>query len=334
MTLVDLSSIASLLVCPRCRSRLVDSRGSFHCSSTSCVFHARDSFPVVGSWPVLVDFEHSILDRSELISSSNVASVALTGVRKWSIERLTPRLRSCWKPVNRVAASNIERLCSLVSGPSPLVLVVGGGTIGNGVEALYTDRRLRVVAFDVYGSPMTQFIADAHQIPLASKSADAVVIQAVLEHVLDPNQVVSEIHSVLRDDGIVYAETPFLQQVHAGPYDFTRYTSSGHRYLFRSFEEIAAGPVAGPGTQLLWSIDHLVRGLTRSELAGKLARGLLFWLRYLDTLVPAAFATDNASAYYFLGRRAARELTPREILDYYKGTQARAGGQAPSQAAD
>ena len=29
---------------------------------------------------------------------------------------------------------------------------------------------------------------------------------------------------------------------------------SGHRYLFRAFERIAAGPVTGPGTQLVWSI--------------------------------------------------------------------------------
>jgi ubiquinone/menaquinone biosynthesis C-methylase UbiE len=210
---------------------------------------------------------------------------------------------------------------SLLSGPSPLVLVIGGGTIGNGVEALYADRRIRIIGFDIYGSPMTQFIADAHQIPLASDSVDAVVIQAVLEHVLDPGQVVREIHRVLRRDGLVYAETPFLQQVHAGPYDFVRYTSSGHRYLFRAFEEIAAGPVAGPGTQLLWSVEHMVRGLLRSELAGKLARALLFWLRSLDRLVPPAFAMDNASGYYFLGRRADRELTPSEIVSYYRGAQ-------------
>jgi len=82
---------------------------------------------------------------------------------------------------------------------------------------------------------------------LASASVDGVLIQAVLEHVLDPAQVVGEIHRVLRPDGLVYAETPFLQQVHAGPNDFTRFTSSGHRYLFRAFAEIAAGPVAGPG---------------------------------------------------------------------------------------
>jgi SAM-dependent methyltransferase len=186
---------------------------------------------------------------------------------------------------------------------------------------LYSDDRARVIAFDLYGSALTQFIADAHQIPLADGSVDAVVIQAVLEHVLDPTRVVAEIARVLPAGGVVYAETPFLQQVHAGPYDFVRYTSSGHRYLFRKFEEIAAGPVAGPGTQLVWSIDHTVRGLLRSEFAGKIARGLVFWLRGIDRLVPSAFATDDASAFYFLGRRAERELTPQEVVSYYKGAQ-------------
>jgi SAM-dependent methyltransferase len=329
MSLVDISSVASLLVCPRCRSGLVESEGAFRCSSLSCAFHAEDSFPIVGPWPVLVDFGRSILRQRDL-SASSVAAVPLTGFRRWSIDRLPPGLRACWQPVNRVAATNIERLSSVLPGSSPLVLVVGGGTIGNGVDALYTDRRLRVIAFDVYGTTMVQLIADAHQIPLADESVDAVVIQAVLEHVLDPHQVVREIHRVLRESGIVYAETPFLQQVHAGAYDFTRYTSSGHRYLFRSFEEIAAGPVAGPGTQLLWSIDHLVRGLMRSELAGKLARAPFFWLRYFDRLIPTAFAMDNASAYYFLGRRAARELSPYEIVGYYAGAQHPDRGQAPA----
>jgi len=201
------------------------------------------------------------------------------------------------------------------------VLVIGGGTVGNGTGELYEDRRARVVAFDIYGSPMTQFIGDAHAIPIATGAVDAVVVQAVLEHVLDPGRVAAEIHRVLRPGGVVYAETPFLQQVHAGPYDFTRFTSSGHRHLFRAFEQIDAGPVAGPGTQVLWSVDHLARGLFRSEIAGKLVRGLCFWLRWLDRLVPRAFAMDGASAYYFLGRRSERELTPREIVEYYQGAQ-------------
>lgn len=321
MGLVDLASFASLLTCPRCRGSLIESGGRFRCSSPSCALHACGAFTNAGRFPVLMDFERSVLEREAVQSQPSSNATQPPTVRRWPIERLPSWLRTWWKPPNRVAARNIELLRFLMPEPSPLVLVIGGGTIGNGVEALYDDRRTRVVAFDIYGSPTTQFVADAHQIPLADGSIDAVVIQAVLEHVLDPDQVVAEIHRVLRGSGLVYAETPFLQQVHAGSHDFMRFTSSGHRYLFRAFEEIAAGPVAGPGTQMLWSIDHLVRGLLRSELAGKLARVFFFWLRYLDRAVPTAFAMDNASAYYFLGRRGEHEVTPHEIVDYYRGAQ-------------
>lgn len=320
MGLLDLADVAPLLVCPRCRTRVVEAAEGFRCSSDSCPLSAAGSFPQFERWPVLVDFDRSILD-----SPSADLRPSWTGSGRWSVDRLPPRLRSWWKPRNRVAERNVETLLRRC-GPAPFILVVGGGAIGNGVEAIYADRRTRVVAFDISPSPVVQFIADAHRIPLAGESVDAVLVQAVLEHVLAPGEVVEEIHRVLRPNGLVYAETPFLQQVHAGPYDFTRYTSSGHRYLFRAFEEIAAGPVVGPAAPMLTSLDHLVRGLLRSELAGKLARALFFWIRYLDRLVPTAFAMDNASAYYFLGRRAERELSPAEIVGYYRGAQRSAGG--------
>jgi SAM-dependent methyltransferase len=201
------------------------------------------------------------------------------------------------------------------------VLVIGGGTVGNGAEALYGRPDVRVLSFDIYPSPLVQFLADAHQIPLPSGSVDAVVVQAVLEHVLDPQRVVAEIHRVLRQDGLVYAETPFMQQVHAGAYDFTRFTASGHRWLFRGFAELGTGAVAGPGTALLWSVDHLVRGLTRSQLAGRLARVPLLWVRLLDRLVDERAGLDAASAVFFLGCRSATEITPGEVVAHYRGAQ-------------
>ena len=318
MNLVSLASIEPFLVCPRCRAKLVRSEGSFRCTAETCALSAASSFPLVGPRPVLVDFDRSILRREQLGrgDGSGPSQVA----HRWSIDRVPKRLRSLLKPPNTVAARNIDRLLSELD-EAATVLVVGGGTVGNGTERLYSEARIGVIGFDIYAAPTTQFLADVHQIPLADASVDAVVVQAVLEHVLEPERAVAEIHRVLRPQGLVYAETPFLQQVHAASFDFVRFTGSGHRYLFRGFEELSAGPVAGPGTELLWSIDHLVRGLTRSELAGKLARGLLFALRYLDRVVPEAFATDNASAFYFLGRRADRELTPREIVAYYRGAQ-------------
>ncbi len=266
---------------------------------------------------MLIDFDRSIVRAGDIVGNGKPQ------LRTASIESLPDSLRRWWKPVNHVAERNLETLFSLLTAPSPIVVVVGGGTVGNGVEALYSDTRIRLVAFDIAQSDVTQLTADAHQMPLQTSSVDAVIVQAVLEHVLEPETVVREIHRVLRADGLVYAETPFLQQVHAGPYDFTRFTSSGHRYLFRAFEEIDAGPVAGPGTQLLWSLDHVIRGVARSDLAGKLSRAPLFWLRHLDRLIPKSYSMDSASAYYFLGRRSNRELQPREIVDYYRGAQGR-----------
>jgi hypothetical protein len=107
--------------------------------------------------------------------------------------------------------------------------------------------------------------------------------------------------------------------VHEGAYDFTRFTESGHRWLFRRFELIDSGVVLGAATQLLWSIEHVVRGTFRSVTAGIAAKLLLFWLRYLDRIIPRAFASDAASAVYFLGRRSSSAIGPKDMLDYYKG---------------
>jgi len=231
-------------------------------------------------------------------------------------------LRRIWKPLNRVAEQNITRLLELLPDRQGRVLVVGGGTIGNGLDGLYAcGAEIQVIGFDLYASDVTQLVADAHGIPLATGSVDAVIVQAVLEHVLNPAEVVGEIHRVLTRGGLIYAETPFMQQVHAGAYDFTRFTASGHRHLFRWFTEIDSGPTAGLGTQLLWSLDHLVRGLTRSRNAGRVIRALMSWLRFLDRRVDPAYSIDGASALFFLGRRSETEINRHDIIAYYRGAQ-------------
>lgn len=320
MVLADVKAIEPLLVCPRCRSPLAARPEGFNCTEPDCPHHVPLAFPVVGRWPVLVDFERSVVDRDAALAAAGGTDPARP--RRGGADALPAPLRRVFKPPNHVAARNVELLLRGLPGRAPRLLVVGGATVGNGVDAVYRDPRVQVIGFDIVTSTVTQLVADAHQIPLSPASVDAVVVQAVLEHVLDPARVVAEVHRVLKEDGLVYAETPFLQQVHAGAHDFTRFTASGHRYLFRRFQELGAGPVAGPGTQLLWSADHLVRGLTRSALAGRATRGLLFWLRGLDRLVPASYAMDDAAAYYFLGRKRDGGMSAREIITYYRGAQA------------
>ncbi len=313
MPLMSLQELAPDLICPRCRKVLSVSKGVYRCE-------CGQTLSVIDGQPVLVDFDESILVEEEVTGSG-----ANSAIRRGRSGGLKRGVTQAFLPRNKVAPANAKRFLELAheQADQPKVLVVGGGSKGEGTEAIYEDPNVRLISFDIYRSELTQFIADAHQIPLADGSVDAVWIQAVLEHVLDPWRVVSEIHRVLKSGGIVYAETPFLQQVHEGAYDFTRFTESGHRWLFREFEEVDSGVVLGAASQLLWSIEHVARGTFRSVRAGIAAKMAFFWLRYLDRRIPRGYASDAASAVYFLGRKSGKALRPKDMVAYYKGAHAR-----------
>ena len=305
-----------LFICPRCASPVRAEGGEWHCAGESCRY-ADEAFPVVAGVPALVDFEHSVLDADRLREIEGASEVPRS--------RLPGPLRHLLHPANTTAPANVARMLEQLradagsTGRRPRVLVVGGGAVGDGLKDLYADASVDLISFDVYSSPEVQFIGDGHAIPLADGSVDGVIVQAVLEHVLEPTVVAHEIHRVLRTGGIVYADTPFLQQVHEGPYDFTRFTDSGHRFLFRSFERIDSGSVAGAGTALRWSVDYFVRALTRSVPLGRIVSLCFFWLSYLDRFLDPKHSVDAASSVFFLGRKTDRPISGADIIDYYQG---------------
>jgi SAM-dependent methyltransferase len=272
--------------------------------------------PSTTDLPIWVDFDHSVLERERTVSSNAASQVRRRRDTGYAL-RLVKRLLS---PPKQATRRNIDRLIALLRSEAarPYVLVIGGGTVGQGLQPLYEARDIQLIAFDIYATADIHFVADAHAIPLEAGTVDAVIAQAVLEHVLEPATVVEEIWRVLKPDGLVYAETPFLQHVHEGAYDFTRFTEGGHRYLFRKFELIASGICGGPGTQLLWSIDYFSRCLFRSRSVGKIVKLGFFWLQWFDQLVPYRFARDAASGFFLLGRRAETAIAPRDVIRFYE----------------
>jgi len=274
------------------------------------------SYDIIAGYPVLIDFDTSILNREDIKTLASVVQRRKYGGPLGAVKRLV-------SPPKKATAANVAELLKrlLADRPKARVLIIGGGTVGQGMQPFYEDPRVELVSFDIYGSANVQFLADAHQLPLADQSFDAVIIQAVLEHVLDPAAVVAEIFRVLKPGAMVYAETPFLQHVHEGAFDFTRFTESGHRYLFRDFGLIRSGASAGAGTQLVWSLDNFFRGLFRSRKVGKALKLGFFWLQYLDDWIPANYNVDAASGVFFLGIREDESGVDLDIVDHYQGAQ-------------
>jgi SAM-dependent methyltransferase len=230
---------------------------------------------------------------------------------------------------NPVSERNFQRLARLLrEAPEthrPVALVVGGGSPGVGSEALIDDPAVAVLETDLYLGPRTSVVCDVQRLPFADDTFDAVVCQAVLEHVVDPHRAVSEIHRVLRPGGIVYSEVPFMQQVHEGAYDFTRWTLTGHRRLFRFFDELDAGVTAGPLIAVVWALRYLGYCIVGRSPAGRAAVAALGWAgAFLAApvdrlLLRSAAAADGASGTYFLGRSRPDARSDADILASHRG---------------
>jgi SAM-dependent methyltransferase len=276
----------------------------------------RIDYPTVSGQPVLIDFDRSIAQRQAVLATEGASLVE----NRRAGRSLSKRIVFGSNPVE---VRNAKRLTNLLKqdsgGRSPVVLVVGGGSLSEGVRLLRDSPALELICFDIYASQQTDFVADAHAIPLKDGVVDGVWIQAVLEHVLTPVTVAEEIARVLLPGGLVYAETPFLQPVHEKAYDFTRFTESGHRWLFRQFEEIDSGVVSGPGTTLFLHLRYFAGAVFRNRRLGNLVTLPFFWLRYFDKIIPRSHASDMASGVYFLGRKSDGAVGPAEMPAFFRG---------------
>lgn len=310
-------SVRELLSCPKCHAKLKQVGEQFECVNPECITR----FPIVDGTPVLINEPSSIFSLNDFTSQC----IILSGNRyenklKKIALRLIPRIGK-----NIKGNSNYSRMSKILLGQStsPRILVIGGRILGQGMESIANNTAIDLVESDVSFGPRTMLIVDAHDIPFQDESYDGVIIQAVLEHVVNPYRCCEEIHRVLKKQGVVYAETPFMQQVHGGGYDFTRFTHLGHRRLFRRFKEIDSGAVCGPGMALAWSYQYFLLSFTTSRILRRLIRifaGLTsFYLKYFDYyLIDKPSALDAASGYYFMGRKSEQTLSDRDLMKLYK----------------
>lgn len=82
---------------------------------------------------------------------------------------------------------------------------------------------------------------DIHDLKFEDEKFDAVVCNAVLEHVENPQKAISELTRVLKKGGLIWIEVPFNQHFHPSPTDYWRVTIQGVRVWMKEFTEISAG---------------------------------------------------------------------------------------------
>jgi SAM-dependent methyltransferase len=170
-------------------------------------------------------------------------------------------------------------------GPKTVYLSVGGGPARPSPH--FTN--LNIGPF-----PNVDIVADAHRLPYADGSVDAIYCEAVLEHLYAPGRAVEEMRRVLKPGGRVFACTPFLQAYHGYPHHYQNFTVTGHQRLFadRGFRVLEAGACVGP--MYTWiSLTQIL--LAEYAPAGRwLARAWLLLSAPLRALDGPILRRDNA----------------------------------------
>lgn len=310
----DNPSLLDLLRCPVCR------KGSLSKIDTELICRTcSDSFPLAGCRPIL------LRNDNQLFSKDNYKlTVPDNNFDSGGFVRFVP------SPSVNLASDRVLRVLRsrLDEKGTCTILVVGGGRQRAWLDPLMCENKPhRLVYSDIDAGADVDLFCDAHDLPFIDASFDAVVTTAVLEHVLSPERVTAEIFRVLKTSGLLYSEMPFMQQVHEGAYDFTRYTLSGHRRLLNQFAEIDVGMVAGPATALVWALENFFLAFSVHPLARKSAKVIVRlgfgWVKYFDYFFAnRPEAMDGASCTYFLGAKAQDCVPDCEIVAKYVGAKA------------
>ncbi len=219
------------LVCPQTKARLTRD-GEFLISEANTKYHINSA-----GVPILLADEA----QAELYvggSSRMLSEYSDDAMKGWA--SVARRLKAALNKDYRTRASRdaFDKVV-MSSSNGDLCLSIGGGP---------TRRSPNLTNLNIGAFPNVDVVADAHLLPYACATVDAIYCEAVLEHLQDPATAVQDMFRVLKPGGKVIAITPFMQGFHGYPYHFQNFTLLGHSLLFSraGFRVLESGACVGP----------------------------------------------------------------------------------------
>ena len=136
------------------------------------------------------------------------------------------------------------------------------------------------------------------KLPLNDEIFDTVIMSDVLEHIPEPEMIISEIYRVLKLNGKLLLNVPFYYCIHEAPHDFYRFTEFALRYLLEKvgFKIIKLEFIGGPVEVIA---DVIIKNTAHISLLGNPLAIFLQWITLLYTKTKIGKKINRAAAHKF-----------------------------------
>ncbi len=214
----------------------------------------------------------------------------------WLIKLFAPVL------VSAAYQKNIANLLGN-NGRDKVIINLGSG------PNIFMNRK-DIINVDIFAFDEVDIVADASNLPIEDGTVDLIINAAMMEHVSNPQKIVSEMYRILNSEGKIFSYLPYIVPYHAAPHDYQRWSKSGVEELFSGFSNVEVGIGAGPTSGMLWVLQEWLAILF--SLGNKTLHDLLFMILMLLTspiklfdivLEKFPYAEKIASGFYIVAEK-------------------------------
>ena len=184
-----------------------------------------------------------------------------------------------------------------IFGHSSSILDMGGLKGAKRGEFNIEKYDLHVKYANISEKSSPDYLCDITQVPVDDNTFDGAILAEVLEHVVNPEEILQEAHRIIKSGGKILITTPFMFHLHADPHDYCRYTDYWYREIlqktgFRNIQVYKQGLFPSVAANMAKNWFYELR------LDNNISKIKKKWYGYLvQYLVKKAFLLENKKFY-------------------------------------
>ena len=141
-------------------------------------------------------------------------------------------------PLSWVWYSFNKRLGSFPSKRNMITVEIFDSIAGKGLDighdGTYEFSSDSITRLNIYAGKNIDVVCDGETYPFENETFDKIMLRCILEHVKKPLNILKECNRILKPNGKIVIEVPFVNPIHAAPDDYLRFTPNGLIELVKS----------------------------------------------------------------------------------------------------